>query len=109
MTIPKVDRAGLSAALGEGPVVALLTSPTCGHCKSAKTALDTLAQEYAGRAACVQIDIHEQPDVVKILAPGIQSVPRHVFLDDRRVVGALDGARPLPDVRQWIDRCLAGG
>lgn len=108
-TLPSVNTEDLRAAIALGlPVVALVTSPTCGHCRTAKTLLEAaIAPAYEGKVTFVQVDINQQPDLVNRLVPGLRVTPSHLFLADRVLKGRLDGAGPVPEVRKWIDSLLS--
>ena len=108
-TLPSVNTDELRTAIALGlPVVALVTSPTCGHCRTAKTLLEAaIAPAYEGKVTFVQIDTIQPPDLVNRLVPGLRAVPSHLFLVDRAIKGRPDGAGPVPEVRKWIDSLLA--
>lgn len=111
MQIPQVNIEQLRALLGQGlPVVLLLTSKTCGktcgYCKISGLLLEGIADGYAGRVNFARVGLEEEA-IVRLVAPDIRAVPRHVFLADRKVTSRIDGAAPVHEIRRWIDEALA--
>lgn len=78
----------------------------CGPCKLAEPFVETLAEEYDGKAYIVKVNIDEQPAIAS--AYRIQSIPTFAVVKDGSVVDASMGyADSLQDdLRAMIDNQL---
>lgn len=53
----------INTSLQEGPVLVKIGSERCGPCKSMKPILKELAEEYAGKATIMSLDIDKSPEL----------------------------------------------
>lgn len=75
----------------------------CGPCKLAEPFVETLSEEYDGKAYIVKVNIDEQPAIAS--AFGIQSIPTFAVINNGNVTDASMGyADSLQDdLRSMID------
>lgn len=78
----------------------------CGPCKLSEPFVETLSEEYDGKAYIVKINIDEQPEIASAFR--IQSIPTFAVVNDGSVVDAAMGyADSLQDdLRGMIDAQL---
>jgi thioredoxin len=76
----------------------------CGPCKVVEPELLALAQEYAGRAKVVGVDIDQSPFLARQL--GIQSVPTFLVFHQGRPVNGKTGALKKAQLAELIEPVL---
>ena len=67
--------------------------------------LDKIAQEYAGKLVVAKVNTDDNPS--NAMAYGVQGIPTFVLLEKGREVGRLVGARPLEELRGWVEGSLS--
>ena len=74
-------------------------------CESFETAIEKLADEYAGKAVVGKIDVDQEEDLAREF--GIMSIPCVVILKDGAEYSRLVGARPYSSFAQALDEALS--
>ncbi len=90
--------------LSELPVLVEFGATWCGPCKVVEPELTALAQEYAGRAKVLTVDIDQSPFLARQL--GIQSVPTFLVFHNGRPVGGKAGALKKAQLAELIEPVL---
>ncbi len=96
-----LDRIVASSRL---PIVIDLWAPWCGPCRTVSPLLEQLAREMAGRIRLVKVNVDQAPAVQARF--GVQGIPTFVLLEKGREAGRLVGARPLEELRGWVEGSL---
>ncbi len=86
------------------PVVVDLWATWCEPCKQLSPILERLAAEYAGRFILAKVDVDANPRLGQAFQA--QSIPMVVALLKGQPVPLFTGARPEPQVRQYLDELL---
>lgn len=86
------------------PVLVEFGAQWCGPCKATAPELAALAEELAGKAKILTVDIDKSPLLAREL--GIQSVPTFVIFDKGRPVGAKTGAMRRAQLREILEPFL---
>ena len=76
----------------------------CGPCKKLAPILDEVAEEFAGKANIVKVDIDESEDLA--IEFGIRSVPTVLFLKNGQVVDKFVGAIPKSEIVSKVQAAL---
>lgn len=90
--------------VSEVPVMVEFGATWCGPCKVVEPELQALAQEYAGRAKVVKVDIDQSPFLARQL--GIQSVPTFLVFHQGRPVTGKAGALKKAQLAELIEPLL---
>jgi thioredoxin 2 len=88
------------------PVLVDMWAPWCGPCRLVSPALEQLAREFAGRLKLVKVNVDSSPALSARFT--VKAVPTLMVLDGSDVVARQAGAMPVPALRQWVERALAG-
>ncbi|HEV2782087.1 MAG TPA: tetratricopeptide repeat protein [Actinophytocola sp.] len=86
------------------PVVVDLWAEWCGPCKQLSPVLEKLANAGGGAWVLARIDVDANPRIAQLF--GVQSIPMVVAIAGGQPVEAFAGARPEPQIRQWLDGLL---
>jgi putative thioredoxin len=86
------------------PVVVDLWATWCGPCKQLSPVLERLAQAAGGTWVLAKIDVDANPRIAQLF--GVQSIPTVIAVAGGQPVDAFAGARPEPQVKQWITSLL---
>jgi len=87
------------------PVLVDFWAPWCGPCRMVGPVLEQVAEEYAGRAQVVKVNVDENTQVAGSM--GIRSIPTVALFHRGEVRDTLIGARPKQDFTAVLDRVLA--
>jgi len=90
----------------ETPILVDFWANWCAPCRVIAPALEELAREYAGRARVAKVDVDENGDLANRF--GIRSIPTLVVFRQGKIVGQVVGAAPKVQLREMIDKQLAG-
>jgi len=83
------------------PVLVDFWAEWCGPCRMAAPDLHAIAQEMAGRALVLKVNIDEHPDLASRYR--VQSIPNFLVLKNGREVGQYTGVRPRAQMRGWLE------
>jgi thioredoxin 1 len=86
----------------EVPVLVDFWAVWCGPCRAIAPTVDAVAEEYAGKAKVVKLNVDENPDIAGRY--GVQSIPTLIIFKDGKKVGELVGGQ---NTRQTIGSALA--
>ena len=86
------------------PVLVDFWAPWCGPCKMIAPTLDQLANEYAGKAKIVKIDIDQNRNTA--MKYHVRSIPMLLLFKDGQVQATQIGAVGKPQLSQMIDKAL---
>ena len=86
------------------PVLVDFWAPWCPPCRQIAPSLDALAEEYAGRAKIVKVDVDDEPGVASRY--GISGIPALLLFKDGQQVGQLTGAHPKANIAKLITEAL---
>jgi thioredoxin 2 len=83
------------------PVLVDFWAEWCGPCRMAAPDLHAIAQEMAGRALVLKVNIDEHPELASRY--GVQSIPNFLVLRNGKAVGQYTGVRPRAQMRGWLE------
>ena len=89
----------------DGPVLVDFWAEWCAPCRMLGPVIESLSEEYAGRATIAKVDIDANQSVAMQL--GIRSIPTVMLFDKGEVVETFIGVRPESDYRQSLDKLVA--
>jgi thioredoxin 2 len=103
-----VDTAAFDEIVAAVPVPVLVDfwAAWCGPCRVAAPEVHRLAGEMAGRAVVLKVDTDAHPELGARYR--VQAIPNFLVLKDGRVVGQYPGVVPRSQMRQWLERAMAG-
>jgi putative thioredoxin len=87
------------------PVVVDLWATWCQPCKQLSPILERLAEEGGGVWILAKVDVDANPRIAQ--AFGVQSLPMVIALAGGQPVTGFNGARPEPELRQFIDALIS--
>ena len=89
----------------EHPVLVDFTATWCGPCRQISPFIDQLADEFAGRAKVVKLDIDDSPTVAARF--GIRGVPTLYVFKGGKIVAQQQGAVPKTIIQRLIETGLS--
>ncbi len=84
------------------PVLVEFSTPTCPACRAARPMLETLAEEFDGRAKVVEIDVQEEQELGGLFQ--IRAVPTLAFFKDGRFIDGVLGTPPAVILRRKLEQ-----
>jgi thioredoxin 2 len=97
---PSAFESAIAAA--PAPVLVDFWAPWCGPCHAMAPVLEQLGRESAGRLIVAKLNTDEAPAVAQKMR--IQGIPTLILFRGGREVDRLVGARPLTELRRFIDQ-----
>ena len=88
----------------EGLVLVDFSAPWCGPCRRMEPELEAAAQEFAGKATFIKVNVDEAPEVA--IRYGVQGIPNLTFFKDGKVVDTVVGLIPKATIVSRIKQNL---
>lgn len=89
----------------EVPVLVDFWAEWCGPCRALGPVIESLSEQYAGRARVVKVDVDSNQQLA--MQYGIRSIPTVMLFDKGQVAETFIGVRPSGDYAASLDRQLA--
>ena len=86
------------------PVLVDFWAPWCGPCKMVGPVLEQIAEQYAGKAKVVKVNVDDNKQIAGSL--GIQSIPTVVLYKGGEVVEKVVGARPKGEFETMLNNAI---
>jgi thioredoxin 2 len=83
------------------PVMVDFWADWCGPCRTAAPEVEGLAQEMAGQAIVLKVDIEANPGLANRY--GVQSIPNFVVFRGGQPVFQRAGTAPRAEMKRWIE------
>jgi len=87
------------------PVLVDFYSNGCGPCRMLAPTIEKLAEEYAGKAVVLKVNVDRLPQLAGQY--GIQGIPAVLFFQQGKQVERLIGLRPQDAYSEVLDRLIA--
>jgi len=86
------------------PVLVDFWAEWCAPCRAIAPVLESLSEDFAGRATIAKLDIDANQQVA--MKYGIRSIPTVMLFDKGEIVDTLIGVRPKPDYEKSLQKLL---
>lgn len=107
MTVPTWTPDELKTLLaGDRPVLVDWRAEWCTNCAAQEKVIERLAPELEGKVLVGMIDVGAFPDLADEF--GVQTLPTLAVFVGGQEVQALHGYRRAPEIRESVQRALAG-
>ena len=86
----------------ELPVLVEFSTTTCPACHAARPMLESLAEEFEGRATIAEVNVQEEPELASIFQ--VRAVPTLAFFKNGEFMDGVLGAPPAAILRRKLER-----
>ncbi len=94
-----------AVAMAEGTTALVdFWAPWCAPCRALAPMLEDLAEDFAGRALVVKVDVEAEPDLAKRF--GVSSLPALLLMQDGVEVQRVVGTRSRAYLASLLDAAL---
>lgn len=90
----------------EVPVLVDFWATWCGPCRMITPLIEELADEYAGKAKMVKVDVDSSQKTA--MTYGIRSIPTLLIFKEGQVVDSIIGAVPKQQIESRLKEHIAG-
>lgn len=105
MAINHLKTAEFDAAVDAAPLAMVdFWASWCGPCKMLSPVVETIAEQYAGKALVGKVNVDEEPDLAARF--GVMSIPTVVFLKNGREFDRKVGVMPAEAFTSILDENL---
>ncbi|MEM7277902.1 MAG: thioredoxin [Pseudomonadota bacterium] len=112
MTQEKLNTLQLSSAdfdtelaASKGPVLVDFWAEWCGPCRMLGPVIESLADDYDGRATVAKVDIDQNPELAQRY--GVRSIPTVLVFDQGEVSESIVGVRQKADYERALNQHLS--
>jgi thioredoxin 1 len=106
MEVKQIQSAeGFEQAIERGVTLLDFNAPWCAPCRSQEPILETLAQNYDGKALIASINVDENQDVA--IRFGIRSIPTLVIFKDSKEIQRFVGLQPEMTLSEALNQLVA--
>ena len=103
MSVLSINRKNFDQEIlaSEVPVLIDFWAPWCGPCRMFSPVIDELAEDFAGKAKIVKVNIDEEPELAQ--AFGVMSIPTLVLVNSGEAVSSSVGLKPKYLVEEMLE------